>query len=99
MENEEQTQTMELSIARGKATVKLLGGSYYLLIDRYSKNRLDIRDGMILGYKLWNIPIIKITCPACKYEFEDETDQDPHDCPSCGEEFTNIDILESGDKL
>jgi Zn finger protein HypA/HybF involved in hydrogenase expression len=83
----------EVGIVRTKIPVQKIGGSYFLLLDKQTRNMLHVDHGTILGVKLWNIELQTIECPHCHHIFDDEKEADPHDCPACGEEFLNVNAI------
>ena len=74
------------------ATVKKIGDSMYIHLDKKIKADLHIENGIVLGVKLWNIETVTIKCNKCSCEFESYKNADPHDCPECGEEILNINV-------
>lgn len=87
------------NIVKCELVVKQVGDSLYLLLDSNIRNRLNVDKGTILGAKLWNIEVESIKCPHCEYVFEDYMNKDPHDCPSCGEEFLDCAIISNKEKM
>ena len=85
----------EIRIVKGEFLVRKSGDSFYLLISKPLRERLHIEEGMIVGAKIWNIELKEIECPKCHFKFEDYENRDPHDCPSCGEEFLDVDKIET----
>lgn len=79
-------------------SISTIGDSYYLLLGKKIKEELELKPGTVIGYKLWNIIVKNITCPNCKYEFEDDEGNDPHDCPGCGHEFIDALLIENSYK-
>jgi len=84
----------KMEIVKTELMVKKIGDSYYLHMNKTIRDRLYIKNGAILGVKLFNIQTKKIICPKCNHEFYDYENTDPHDCPECGEEFIDVNAKE-----
>ena len=70
--------------------VTKIGGSYYLLLDKKTRHLLALEEGSVVRSKIWLVNTKLVNCPKCKKSFEDYVDNDPHDCPLCGDEFIDI---------
>jgi len=74
------------------AIVKKVGSSYYVLVDKDTRNMLEIDEGSVIGVKFWKVNVKEIKCPKCGFAFSDYEGNDPHDCPNCGAEILDVDI-------
>jgi len=90
-----------MKIVNFRAPIKEIGGSLYIPIrmdirkELYLEEPKLITDGLMISGKIWVVETKEVKCPKCKHVIETYSDEDPHDCPNCDNEFTDADVLEN----
>jgi hypothetical protein len=75
-------------IINTELSVKQIGTSYYLLLNKEIKDRIEIKPGIVLKVSLENIENQKVKCPRCQNEFYCSENDEVVDCNICDAEIT-----------